>query len=218
MSPQEKDVRVLDDSDVGSDATKSIDAPYSFGDRDDVEYLDQTFTFFEGLFDPTDPEIGHLFDVLDDTSDVSKSMHVESFPSDLSYADENYPFSVGFGPVPVTNDNMIPDSLETSQHSTNPLSADVHNVFVSPSDLTLNITRQLESIFADMALLQSVPNGRSGPAYPPGTQWSAAGVTDQAVVSQDMQIDSFEALLVVLLWIYHMLIPSSRKWISRTLL
>ena len=204
MSPQQKDARVLDDSDVGSDATNSIEAPYSFGDRDDIEYLDQTFTFFEGLFDSMDPEIGHLFDAFDDTSDVSKSMQVESFPSDLSYADENNPFSVAFGPVPVTNDNMIRNSLATSQHSTNPLSANVPNVFVSPSDLTLNITRQLESMFVDtVALVHSVPNGHSGPAYPPGTQWPAVGVTDQAVVSQDMQIDSFEALLMVLLWIPH---------------
>jgi hypothetical protein len=52
-------------------------------------------------------------------------------------------------------------------------------------------------------LEQAVPNGHSGPGYPPGTQWSAADVTDQAVVSQDMRIDSFEALLMVLLWIPH---------------
>lgn len=197
MSPQEQNVTMLDDTNGDSGTANGMNAPYSFGDRDDVEYLDQCFTFFEDLFEPPDPEIGRLFDALDDTTDVSNYMQVDLFVSDISIPNDNSLCLVVPGPVTVANGNMIGESLETSQPSTNPPSSGVNDLFVSPNDLMFNSTTgQLESTFADMSLYAQ--DGHFGLGYLPGKQLSTSGVTDQAVASHNMEIQSFEDLLMVL--------------------
>lgn len=196
MSPEEQNVTMLDDTDVDSGTANGMNAPYSFGDRDDNEYLDQCLTFFEDLFDSPDPEIGRLFDALDDAGNMDDRMQIEPFVSDISIADDNSLFSAAPGSIMVANENMIGESLETSQPLTNPLSAEVNDLFISPSDLMLNpTTGQLESTFSDMSL--SAQDRHFGLEYLPGQQLSTSGVTDQALASHNTEIQSFEDLLMV---------------------
>jgi len=201
MSPQEQDAKMLDNTDNVPHATQGINALPSFGDPDDIEYSNQYSALFQGLFDPPEPEIGHFLDALDDDRDVSQFKQPTEPLSFRSRHDSNLS-SVTLSPLPVTNDNPTNHSSELLQPRLDPLAVNSNNLFVSPNELSLETTTgQLEypggNLPIDLSFAQFVPHVYSGFEYDSGFSSATTNATGQNAASQNMDVDSFENLMMV---------------------
>jgi len=195
-----------------------MDAPYSFGDRDDLEYLDQCSALFENLFGSPGPEIGHIFDPLNDTGDLSEIMRTEPFASDTPILADNL-VSIIPNPIPFGEGDVVGETSETTQPAVHPQSADGRHLFVSPTDLMLNAPQeQVEDPIADVPMVQYIPDRSLQLSDGTANPWLSASRTDQDRVWQNMEIESFEALLMVLFpTLLEFANPPSRIWTCRIL-